>query len=82
MPRTFFPGRGTLIEQTWLEGKAAGRAEERAQQVLIVLEKRGITTPPVTRERIASCTSLTILARWLDRAFTISEVEELFAEES
>ncbi|MFF4159430.1 hypothetical protein [Streptomyces sp. NPDC001678] len=82
MPRSYFPGRGTLIEETFLEGKAEGRAEERAQQVLRVLEKRGIAVPPVTQERIASCADLHALARWVDRAFIVSEVDELFVDES
>ncbi|MEV5242099.1 hypothetical protein AB0K89_23795 [Streptomyces cinnamoneus] len=80
-PRSYFPGRGTLIEQTWLEGKAEGRAEERAQMVLRVLDNRGIPTLPVTRERITSCTDLHTLARWIDRAFTVSDAEELFVDE-
>ncbi|WP_329618542.1 hypothetical protein [Streptomyces sp. S465] len=82
---TYFPGRGTLIEETFLKGKAEGKAEGeahgRAQGVLRVLEKRGIPTQPETRDRITNCTDLDTLDRWLDRAITVSTADELFEEE-
>ncbi|CAM5545107.1 hypothetical protein [Streptomyces abikoensis] len=80
--RTIFPGRGTAVETLYLEGKAEGRAEERAQNVLRVLDKRGILVQNVTRERITNCTDLSTLGRWLDRAFSVDSAEEIFAEES
>ncbi|MBB5117499.1 hypothetical protein AF335_03025 [Streptomyces eurocidicus] len=78
MIRTYFPGRGTLIEETLLEGEAKGSA----QMVLRVLEKRGILVPAETRERITSCTDLHTLERWMDRALTVSTADELFEDES
>ncbi|OPF84545.1 hypothetical protein VT50_0200400 [Streptomyces antioxidans] len=82
---SYFPGRGTLIEETFLKGKAAGRAEARAEVrakiVLRVLKARGIPTSDETRDRIANCTDLSILDRWFDRAITVSTADELFAEE-
>ncbi|MFD8368172.1 RpnC/YadD family protein [Streptomyces hygroscopicus] len=82
---TYFPGRGTLIEETFLKGKAEGKAEGeahgRAQGVLRVLEKRGIPTLAETRDRITNCTDLDTLDRWFDRAFTVSTADELFAED-
>ncbi|TMU93880.1 hypothetical protein [Streptomyces sp. DASNCL29] len=74
---TYFPGRGTLIEETFLKGKAEGEA----RGVLRVLEKRGIPTLAETRDRIINCTDLDTLDRWLDRAVTVSTADELFAEE-
>ncbi|MFI9200360.1 hypothetical protein [Streptomyces sp. NPDC053048] len=85
MPRSYFPGRGTLIEKTFLDGEAKGRAEgrveERAQMVLHVLEKRGIPVPDEIRERVTSCTYLDILADWMDRAFVVSKAEDIFNDE-
>ncbi|MFD9339454.1 hypothetical protein ACFWBF_34465 [Streptomyces sp. NPDC060028] len=89
MPRTSFPGRGTLIEETYLEGEAKGRnegrtegkAEERAQLVLRVLDNRGIPVLPEFRERVVACGDLDTLGRWIDLAFTVSEAEKLFAGE-
>ncbi|TVL94209.1 hypothetical protein [Streptomyces sp. SAJ15] len=84
MPRTYFPGRGTLIEQTFLEGKAEGwakgRKEERAQAIQRVLDHRGILTTPEQRRTIADCPDLERLGRWLDRALTVSTVEDLFCD--
>ncbi|MGW1198538.1 hypothetical protein ACWD4B_22265 [Streptomyces sp. NPDC002536] len=87
---SFFPGRGTLVEEKYLEGKAdgvaaglaEGKAEERARLVLRVLEKRGIPVPDAVRERLADCSDLDALDRWLDQAFIVSTAEELFAEGS
>ncbi|MEU1822336.1 hypothetical protein ABZ502_07775 [Streptomyces abikoensis] len=78
MPRTYFPGRGTLIEQTWLEGEAQGRLKERAESVVRVLEHRKIPVSPEVRERILTCTYLDTLGQWLDRAVTVSTAEEIF----
>ncbi|WP_043237433.1 hypothetical protein [Streptomyces violaceusniger] len=78
---SYFPGRGTLIEETFLKGKAEGEVHSRVQSVLRALERRGITTPPEARDRITNCTDLDTLDRWFDRAFTVSSADELFAEE-
>ncbi|GHF04325.1 hypothetical protein [Streptomyces morookaense] len=85
---SFFPGRGTLVEEKYLEGKAdgvaeglaEGKAEERARLVLRVLERRGISVPDEVRERLADCSDLDVLDRWLDQAFVVSTAEEIFAE--
>ncbi|MCF3104060.1 hypothetical protein IPZ58_21055 [Streptomyces roseoverticillatus] len=79
-PRTYFPGRGTLIEETYLEGKAEGRVRGCAQMVLRVLDNRGILMPPATRERIMDCAQMLTLERWMDCALTVSTIDELFVE--
>ncbi|QLE72067.1 hypothetical protein FGW37_11035 [Streptomyces rectiverticillatus] len=81
-PRPYFPGRGTLFEETYLEGKAEGRARGSAQMVLRVLDNRGILMPPATRERIMDCAHMLTLERWMDCALTVSTIDELFGEES
>jgi hypothetical protein len=86
---TYFPGRGTIVEESFLkgvaegreEGREEGRAEERAQMVLRVLEKRQIPTLARTRDRITACPDAGVLDRWLDRAFTVTDAEDLFAED-
>ncbi|MGW7752236.1 hypothetical protein ACWGK6_11830 [Streptomyces violaceusniger] len=78
---SYFPGRGTLIEETFLKGKAEGEVHSRVEGVLRALEKRGIATPPETHDRITNCTDLETLDRWFDRAFTVSTTDELFAVE-
>lgn len=78
MVATYFPGRGTLFEETHLKGKA----EESASLILRVLEKHGIPVPEETRERITSCTGLDTLTHWFDRSLTATTAEDLFAEAS
>ncbi|MEU0172061.1 hypothetical protein ABZ178_01700 [Streptomyces massasporeus] len=88
MVATYFPGRGTLFEETYLEGKAAGRAEGKAEGqaedrvalILRVLEKRGIGIPQDTRDRISTCTDLDTLTLWFDRSLTATAAEDLFAD--
>ncbi|MFF3635641.1 hypothetical protein [Streptomyces sp. NPDC002250] len=79
MVATYFPGRGTLFEETYLEGKAKGKAEGEAKGVLRVLEVRGIPVSDDARKRITSCTDPDRVADWLDRAATVSRAEDLFA---
>ncbi len=82
---SYFPGRGTLREQAYLEGKAEGKAEAVAMAghaVVRLLEQRLAPLPDDARERVASCTDLDTLGRWLDLAFTVGSVEELFAEDT
>ncbi|MFF3817542.1 hypothetical protein ACFYYD_13170 [Streptomyces bluensis] len=81
MVATYFPGRGTLFEEAYLEGEAKGKAEARAALILRVLEKHGIPVPENTRERITSCTDLDTLIHWFDRSLTATTAEDLFAED-
>jgi hypothetical protein len=76
MVGTYFPGKGTLFEETYLEGKAEGEAKG----VLRVLEVRGIPVSDTVRERIAGCSDLNVVSHWLDRAGTVERAEDLFAE--
>jgi hypothetical protein len=55
--------------------------EERVDTILYLLEHRHIPVPEGARERITACTDLDTLARWRDRAFTATDVEDLFAPE-
>ncbi|MFJ5529602.1 hypothetical protein [Streptomyces sp. NPDC093261] len=90
---SYFPGRGTVRETAYLEGKAEGmaegmaegraegRAEDRASLTLRVLGKRGIPVPEEARERITSCTDLDTLALWFDRSPTATAAGDLFADD-
>ncbi|AKJ11971.1 hypothetical protein ABB07_18605 [Streptomyces incarnatus] len=77
----FFPGRGTMFEEVYLDGKAEGKAEGEARAILRFLEARGIPVPEEAHERIASCTDLDLLGRWLDRTPHVQCVHDLFADE-
>ncbi|MET8452460.1 hypothetical protein [Streptomyces sp. NPDC005209] len=85
---SYFPGRGTVRETAYLEGKAEGKAvgeavgeaKGEAKGVLRVLEVRGLPISDEVRERITTCTDLDRLNDWLDRAGTVACAEELFSE--
>jgi hypothetical protein len=89
---TYFPGRGSPFEVSYLEGKAKGEAEGRAKgeaegraegeakSVLRLLERRGIAVPDDARERILGCTDLDTLRMWFDRAYDLTHIGELFAD--
>lgn len=57
---------------------AEGRAEGEADAVLSVLETRGITVPNDIRDKVASCTDIDQLKRWVRRAVVIDHATELF----
>ncbi|MFF4738717.1 hypothetical protein ACFY2W_22965 [Streptomyces sp. NPDC001262] len=78
MVSSYFPGRGTLFEEKFLEGKAEGKAEGTAEVVLRVLQNRGIPASNDIRDRVMDCRDLDELGRWLDRAFHVTSAEELF----
>ncbi|MFH8254295.1 hypothetical protein [Streptomyces roseolus] len=78
---TFFPGRGTLVEETFLEGRAEGLAEGKAEAVLRFLRARGIDVPDAVIERVTAVTVPDELDRLLDRAVAVTSAEELFDAE-
>ncbi|MFJ9902100.1 hypothetical protein ACIRVK_04195 [Streptomyces sp. NPDC101152] len=73
---SYFPGRGTVRETAYLEGKAAGEVKG----ILRVLEVRGVPISDEARERITACTDLDLLGDWLERAGAVESAEELFTE--
>ncbi|WP_308294420.1 hypothetical protein [Streptomyces sp. XM4193] len=85
----YFPGRRTLREESYLEGKAegvtegvvAGRAEGVAVAVLRVLERRGVSVSEGVRSRVTGCADPELLDLWLDRAFAVAAAEEIFLDE-
>ncbi len=85
---SYFPGRGTLAERKFLEGKsegtiegkAEGKIEGVAESVLLVLESRGIDIPDETRDRILHHPDREDLMRWLTRSLTVTTAEELFED--
>ncbi|MER6462347.1 hypothetical protein AB0N99_40135 [Streptomyces sp. NPDC093272] len=72
-----FPGSGTLIEETLIEGEAKGRAED----ILRILDLRGVAVAEADRERVLACEDLDTLGVWFDRAVTATGAEELFTAE-
>jgi hypothetical protein len=59
---------------------ARGRAEARSQDVLTVLETRGLDVSQELRRRILECTDLETLNHWLRRAVVIADASKLINE--
>ena len=64
-----------ISEEIREEGRVAGRAED----ILRLLERRGVEVLDDARERIQSCTDLDILGHWFDRAITAASTDEVFS---
>jgi hypothetical protein len=69
--------------KSWLseEIRDEGRAQGRAEDILVVLETRGIDVPDEIRERVTACDDDELLRRWLVRAATAASAEEIFSDE-
>ena len=57
---------------------AQGRAAGKAEDILTILEERGIPIQTDERERILGTTELEVLNAWVRRAVTVSSAEDLF----
>ncbi|NGN65180.1 hypothetical protein G5C51_14890 [Streptomyces sp. A7024] len=57
------------------------RAQSRAEDIVRLLELRGIEVSDDARERILSCSDLDILTGWFDRAATASSADDVFSED-
>ncbi|MBT2677083.1 hypothetical protein J7E95_41145 [Streptomyces sp. ISL-14] len=70
-----------IAEEIRDEGRAKGETQRATEDVLEVLEVRGIHVPEAVRERITSCDDPETLRRWHRRAVTAPTAEEIFADE-
>jgi flagellar biosynthesis/type III secretory pathway protein FliH len=59
------------------EGEAKGKAEGKAEALLMFLRRRGLAVNEAQRQQIVTCIDLAALDRWLERAFSITSVDEL-----
>ncbi|WP_240135358.1 hypothetical protein [Streptomyces sp. MUM 178J] len=72
--------KSPLSEELRDEGREQGEVKRAAEDVLLVLEQRGLTTSDQIRERITECADPEMLSRWLIRAVTATSAEEIFEE--
>jgi hypothetical protein len=68
--------KSSISEEIRDEGRVQGRVED----ILVVLEARGIDVPDEIRERITACDDPDRLRHWLTRAAVAPTVEEIFAD--
>ncbi|NGO45877.1 hypothetical protein [Streptomyces ureilyticus] len=68
--------------KSWLseEIRDEGRAQRGAEDILLVLEARGLDVSDEIRERITACDDPDLLRRWLTRAVTAPSAEEIFTD--
>ncbi|GAA1527465.1 hypothetical protein [Nocardioides humi] len=78
----------TATTQRWYSEKfrkmeadalAAGAAQGKSQDVLLVLAAREITVPADVRDKVLATTDTDLLERWLRRAATAATLDEVFA---
>jgi hypothetical protein len=68
-----------LIEQGLEQGLTRGAAQAKAEDILKVLQARGLLTTSEQREQVTSCTDLGQLGKWFDRALTAPSTADVFA---
>ncbi|MBA2946504.1 hypothetical protein [Streptomyces himalayensis] len=72
--------RSAAAQKVREEGREQGREAERAQAVLMVLERRGLEVSGSVRERVLSCHDYEQLGTWLDRAWRVTHAQDLFSD--
>ncbi|MFE0347279.1 RpnC/YadD family protein [Streptomyces griseoluteus] len=70
-----------ISEEIRDEGRAEGAVRRAAEDVLDILEVRGIDIPEAVRERITGCGDPEILRHWHRRAVTAPTAEDVLTDE-
>jgi len=63
------------------EFRDEGRAQRGAEDIVLVLEARGLDVSDEVRERVTGCDDPDLLREWLTRAVTAPSAEAIFAEQ-
>jgi hypothetical protein len=63
------------------EGRVEGQTQRAAEDVLEVLEVRGLDIPEAVRQRILGCDDPETLRRWHRRAVITPSAEEIFTDD-
>ncbi|MEV7342620.1 hypothetical protein [Streptomyces sp. NPDC093544] len=69
-----------ISEEIRDEGRAEARVQTAAEDILLVLETRGLDVPDEIRERVTGCDDPELLRHWLTRAVTAPSAEEIFTD--
>ncbi|MFE2294188.1 hypothetical protein [Streptomyces sp. NPDC059452] len=72
--------RGIVAETFRDEGRDEGRVAGRVEDILRILEVRGVAVPEDARQRITACTDLPVLDVWFERAVTAMTADAVFEE--
>ncbi|MFE6729431.1 MULTISPECIES: hypothetical protein [Streptomyces] len=68
--------RGFVAESFRDEGRVEGRAED----ILRILDLRGVPVPEAARQRVSACTDLAVLDVWFERAVTAPSADAVFGD--
>ena len=70
----------TFIERIHDQGIAEGEAKGKAEAILRLLEARHLNASQEQRAQVMSCTDAATLDVWFDRAITVKNAAEVFAD--
>jgi hypothetical protein len=70
----------TFVDKIHDQGMAEGKAEGKAEDLLQLLDVRGIALTDEQRGQVTSCTDSGQLSRWFVRAITANAAAEVFAD--
>lgn len=73
-------GRQQGLEQGKAQGLEQGLARGRAEDVLRILAVRGVPVDEPARQRILSCTDVTTLDVWFDRALGATRLADVLGD--
>jgi hypothetical protein len=72
--------RSSVADELRDEGRALGIAQGKAEDIALLLDRRGVELSDRDRERIMSCDDLDTLERWFERAITATSAADVFSE--
>jgi predicted transposase YdaD len=73
-------GREEGREEGRQEGREQGLQESKAEYLLKIIDSRRIAVTEQDRQQVTSCTDLTQLDQWFDRALTASTAADIFKD--
>lgn len=73
--------KSSISEEIRDEGRDEGRIQRGAEDILVVLQARGIHVPDDIRARITGCNDPDLLRRWLIRATVAPTAEEILTDD-
>jgi hypothetical protein len=68
------------IAQGIEQGIEQGKLKARTQDILRILNRRGISIPEADQTTIENCTDMDTLEKWFDRALVVNDIKDLFTE--
>lgn len=72
--------RDELLAKGEAKGRAEGEAKGMAKALLLTMGARGFAITEVQRRQVQGCRSEELLQRWLDRAATAGQADDVFAD--